>query len=51
MAYFKTQPGGTVTQTLEVARLAKSFGWKIMVANRREKPKMIYRGFIGGYWC
>ncbi len=25
---------GTVTETLEAAKLAKSFGWKIMVANR-----------------
>ncbi len=25
---------GTVTETIEAARLAKSFGWKIMVANR-----------------
>ncbi len=25
---------GTVTETIEAAKLAKSFGWKIMVANR-----------------
>ena len=25
---------GTITETLEAAKLAKSFGWKIMVSNR-----------------
>ena len=25
---------GTVTETIEAAKLAKSYGWKIMVANR-----------------
>ncbi len=30
---------GTVTETIESAKLAKSFGWKIMVANRAGETK------------
>lgn len=30
---------GTVTETVEAARLAKNFGWKIMVANRAGETK------------